>query len=234
MNKKLESLYSESLANQTSLNILKKPKKPLFAESVVINHDNLKITNDNVKTISEVLSAYGKNVALSAKFGSFDNFRLNLGLPETGSVSLYSYKFLKSKNRLMVFIPDENIDLRLRNLTILVDGKCLHILSTQTVKTTITESVRIGKTDSDNPFIQNVKFPLTLIKLEYSIDVRGNESKDLGGLILGDLCSQYKTNTASGVFTQAILDSKKDYFTQPLPDDEDFCLISQYQKKSTV
>ena len=234
MNKKLKSLYSENLANQESLSVLKKHKKQLFPDSVVIEQYDQKNNNNVVKTISEVLSAYGKNVALSAKFGSFDNFRLNLGLPETGSVSLYSYKFLKSKNRLMVFIPDEKIDLRLRNLTILVDGKCLHILSTQTVKTTITESVRIGKTDSDNPFIQNVKFPLTVIKLEYSIDVRGNESKDLGGLILGDLCAQYKTNTASGVFTQAILDSKKDYFTQQLPEDEDFSLISQYQKKSTV
>lgn len=234
MNKKLESLYSESLSNQTSLNVLKKHKKPLFADSIVIDHKDLKITNDDVKTIGEVLGAYGKNVALSAKFGSFDNFRLNLGLPETGSVSLYSYKFLKSKNRLIVFIPDENIDLRLRNLNILVDGKSLHVLSTQTVKTTITESVRIGKNGADKPFIQKVKFPLTVIKVEYSTESNGNESKDLGGLILGDLCDHYKIHTASGVFTQAILDAKKDYLTQPLPEDEDFSLIYQYQKKTTI
>jgi hypothetical protein len=226
MKKKLESLFKGSLNSASNLNVQKKSAKAI-TESVV---PSLKLISD-IKTIKEVLVTYGKNAGLSAKFGAFDNFRLNLKLPETATVSLFTYYFVNNKKKLVVLIPDHKINPNLKNKSFLLGGKRLKALKSETIKTSCVESVQIGKKEDKSLFIQKVNLPLTVLLIEYEDD---STSKDLNlsDLILKEFSKEYEQEAISDIFTQALITSKVDQFYQPLPIDENFHIVAQYQRKN--
>jgi hypothetical protein len=206
MNKKIESIYQNTTSSSSDLKVIKKGRKNLLFPK---NIETISVENNphDIKTVQDVFSQYGKFAALSARFGSFDNFRRKNHLPETGTVSLFTYFFAEDSKVLTILIPDHSIERIAVSSRFSIEGKCIRVKKSEIYRLIETEPVQIGKGPDSAPFIQIVRFPLTVLKVDCE-ETEDQNLKSLNEIIFNNLSSYYGETTVSGIFTQSVVSKK--------------------------
>lgn len=205
--KKINPLYKQFEESTGDLDLNKEESNPFKIVSNIINltaknQDELKKLAYTVKDINH---KYGHLAANNARIESFDVFLSKNKFHSTGILNFYGFQLIGSEE-MVVVIPDEKLKLDFtdKNIFYNIDNKSYkkRVIKSELYNFNYEQKVKIGITTKSQPFVVNIKIPLSFYILKLVNCIKGEEN--LGDIILKSLSEKYKENSPSEAYSKSL------------------------------